>query len=183
MSYSAETLDKIRAFAARQAAAHLENAEISYLIQLEKQRREARGGLPAEKLQEAEEDMVAYICDWVSAMMADGCPEDEALAHALDAMAADDPSRETLELRQRYEEYFDDDGLTNRVISGYEEAIIIAGLATGCLVGGLLAYFNPFGHRVWTFVIAAFCCLMFGVAISQALTAALRQQRNRRRPR
>lgn len=183
MSISTENLARMEAFSREHARRHLENAELQYLAEIERARRATQGaaGLSGQSLEDAQADLMEYMADCMEGLLAGGCDEDEALEQVMASLAAEELSPETQALRQQYSGYFEDEGLSRKVISHYEDAIVVGCIAMGGLTGMVMAWRGLLDSWFWAIAGGIIIGALFGVAFSNLVQGAMLQQLNRKR--
>ncbi len=148
MSLSQETHQKIQEFAEEQSQHYIEAAEMTYLEQLKKNTTNAKHSLRKElakfrpsskQTQEARNDLVVYMADYMNDLIAQGSTEAEAFAKAKEALTRQD-TNQYADMNARFLEYYlNMDPAEQEVIGLYYGGLTVIGMVLGALVGFLLS--------------------------------------------
>jgi len=154
MGISAETKQKMGEFAAEQSRLYLDDAELSYREKLWRKSRQARDRMAAKvdlfrktsrKSDDARDDMVTYMADFIDDLMSQGLSEEEAFEKAKEQLTFQNETQHGRTLKEKYADYYRD------MAPGVHEAIGLyyAGFMLLCgILGGIVGVFVPLG--IWT---------------------------------
>ena len=147
MSFSQETQQKINQFAKDQSQHYLEEAEMTYLEKLRAKssatrqkigKKLSRFKASSEKGQEAQNDMILYMSDYMNDLMSQGLSEQEAFEKAKKELASSGESDLHAGLQERYQQYYANYNPADyETIGLFYGGFVVLGLIAGALIGYL----------------------------------------------
>ncbi|MFS0722465.1 hypothetical protein [Paenibacillus sp. 1P07SE] len=145
MSFSRETTDKLNRFAKEQSQHYLDEAEMTYLEKLRRKTGQTKGRMMAklakfkrrsETSLEAQNDMLLYMSDYMSDLIAQGMSEQDALERAKTDLAFRSESAGSADLQQRFVQYYEHRGPAEyEAIGLFYAGFMFFGFAIGGLIG------------------------------------------------
>lgn len=147
MTFNQKTKKKIEQFAREQAQHYLQEAEMTYIEKLRQEidrgknkvismLRKLKGR--SEASLEAENDMILYMSDYISDLMAEGLSEQQAFERAREELKFRSESAKSADLQERFAKYLESrDPADYEVIGLFYAAFIFFGLSIGGLTGFL----------------------------------------------
>ena len=151
MSIGEETKRKMGEFAAEQSRLYLDDAELSYREKLWRKGRQAREKMAARvdrfrktsrKSDDARDDMVIYMADFIDDLTSQGLSEEEAFEKAKEQLTFQNETQHGRTLKEKFADYYRD------MPPGAHEAIGLyyAGFMLLCgILGGIAGTFVPLG--------------------------------------
>jgi len=145
MSFSRETMDKIRKFAKEQSRYYLEDAEMTYMEKMRRKSAQTRDRIVkklakfknrSETALEAQNDMILYMSDYMNDLIAQGYSEQEAFERARQDLQFRSDSDKSADLKERFTEYYENlDPAASEAIGLFYAGFLFFGVAIGGLAG------------------------------------------------
>ena len=185
MDFNQDTQQKIEQFAKEQSQRYLDAAEMTYMEKIRSKTDSAKRKIDAkmarfrvssEQAEDARDDLILYMSDYMGDLMSSGLSEQEAFEKAKAELSASSESGNSADLHDRYRSYYE--GMDP---SGYEAVgLFYAGFSTLGLVLGAFIGFLVSGGRTeflgggWIdTLIGAVVGVLLGVAFAQIVHAVL----------
>lgn len=147
MSFSRETMDKIRRFAKEQSQFYLDEAEMTYMERLRRKGDQTKDKIMAKLAKfkgrsdtavDAQNDMILYMSDYMKDLIADGLTEQEAFECAVEELAFRSDSAKSADLSERFAAYYENLSPADYEAVGlFYAGFLFLGVAPGALVGFL----------------------------------------------
>ena len=149
MSFSHETQEIINEFAKEQSGYYLDAAEMTYMEKLRKKagQNKQKAGRKLSRFRqksihsiEAQNDLILFMSDYINDLISKGLTEQEALAKAREELAASGEAEPNIELRERYQQYFENqDPAIYQAVGLFSGGFLFVGLITGALIGYIIS--------------------------------------------
>jgi hypothetical protein len=147
MSFSRETMDKIRKFAKEESQYYLEEAEMTYLERMRRKGSQTKDRIMkqlakfknrSETALEAQNDMILYMCDFMNDLIKEGYSEQEAFERARRELQFRSDTAKSADLQERFAEYYKNlDPSSHEAIGLFYAGFLFFGVAIGALAGFL----------------------------------------------
>ncbi len=147
MTFSREIRDKMVQFAKEQSQYYLDEAEMTYLERLRRKTGQARNRIAAKlakfkgrsaMAQEAQNDLILYMSDYMKDLMEKGLSEEEAFERAKEELAYRSESARSADLHERFARYYENrDPALEEAIGLFYAGFLFFGVSIGALTGFL----------------------------------------------
>ena len=149
MSFSHKTQEIINEFAKEQSGYYLDAAEMTYMEKLRRKadqtkqkagRKLSRFKQKSSHAIEAQNDLILFMSDYINDLISKGLTEQEALAKAREELAASGEAEPNIELRERYQQYFENqDPAIYQAVGLFFGGFLFVGLIIGALIGYIIS--------------------------------------------
>ncbi|MBO0470277.1 hypothetical protein JZO66_06950 [Enterococcus sp. DIV0242_7C1] len=164
MTINHEIQQKIKQFAKEQSTLYLDDAEMTYMEKLRRKAGKSREKIgtkisrfknTSDKSREMQDDMILYMNDYISDLIANGMSEEEAFEKASDALRFSSQTDQSDELQERFAQYYAAiDPADHEIIGLFYGGFAVLGLTIGALVGFLASGGVPeFMHTGWIYTL------------------------------
>ena len=161
---SPDTTSKINKFAKEQSVLYLNYAEMTYAEKVGIKARQARDKASAklarlksrsEQSLEAQNDLALYMNDYIGDLMSQGMTESSAFGKAQSELAAASHSRQSDDLRERFEQYYSTrDPAVYETIGLFYSGFTLLGMTSGGLLGFLISGgLSEFSQEGWIYTL------------------------------
>lgn len=191
MSFSYETQQKINQFAKDQSQYYLENDEMTYIEKLRKKSNQTKNKIGAKMArfkassdqgQEAQNDMILYMSDYISDLISQGFSESEAFEKASKELSAAGEFEQSEGFQARFKQHDQKRSPADEELIGlFYGGFLFLGVAIGGLIGLLSSGGHPaFSSGGWVDTVIGACIgAVIGMGlgqISNAIIVAMRRK-------